>query len=160
MRSVFALLSVVLIAAGCATPASLPPGASSAQVQEKFGKPTGSFATPDGLRRIEYAGGAYGVHTWMLDFDGQDRLVKATQVREERYFNQILAGMTRDQVRVAIGAPSETSWLGFQKQVVWSYRYYTPFCQWFQLGLDTSGRVTDSGYYPDPLCSRDGDRSR
>ena len=160
MNHRLSLVLAVLLAAGCATPVSLTPGTSSAEVQQKFGKPTGSFPMPNGERRIEYAGGTYGEHTWMLDFDAQDKLVRTSQVRTERYFNEIRAGMTRDQVRTSIGAPSETSWLGFQKQVVWSYRYDSPFCQWFQLGLDQAGRVTDSGYYPDPLCSSDNDRGR
>jgi len=36
--------------------------------------------------------------------------------------------------------------------VVWAYRYETPFCRWFQVGIDPQGKVVDTAYGPDPLC--------
>jgi hypothetical protein len=39
-----------------------------------------------------------------------------------------------------------------RRQTVWAYRYETPFCQWFQVGIDARGKVMDTSYGPDPLC--------
>jgi len=147
-------LAAAALAAGCAffNPAAIPAGTASAEVTRSLGRPTGEYTLAGGTTRLEYARGPYGKHTWMMDFDAGGRLVKATQVLTEANFGAIRAGMDRAEVLAAIGHPGETSRLAWQGQTVWSYRYESPFCQWFQLGLDTRGKVTDSGYYPDPLC--------
>jgi hypothetical protein len=143
-----------LVATGCAflSPASLPAGASVGEATKALGKPTGEYTLPTGGKRLEFARGPYGKHTWMLDFDAGGALKTTTQVLTEPNFNAVRAGMGRDDVLLAIGRPSETSRLVYQHQTVWSYRYESPFCQWFQVGIDERGRVADSGYYPDPLC--------
>lgn len=58
---------------------------------------------------------------------------------------------------LALGRPSEQSRLSLQRLTVWSYRYETLFCQWFQVGIDEAGHVTDTNYLPDPLCAIDSD---
>jgi hypothetical protein len=79
------------------------------------------------------------------------------QVLTEARFNTITAGMTAEQVRSRIGRPSTTWPLSRQKQLVWSYRYETPFCQWFMVGMGLDNRVVDTAYGPDPLCDDDDD---
>jgi hypothetical protein len=91
----------------------------------------------------------------MLDFDASDRLVKTEQVRTEPQFNAIQPGMTAAEVLARIGKPSTTWPIARQHQIVWSYRYDTPFCQWFMVGMGPEDRVVDTAYGPDPLCSRD-----
>ena len=51
-----------------------------------------------------------------------------------------------------LGRPSDTRYIGWQKLVVWAYRYDTPECQWFQVSLDTQARVSDTSYGLDPHC--------
>ena len=92
----------------------------------------------------------------MLDFNAAGALTRSEQVHTEGRFNQILAGMSRDDVLLRLGRPSETSVLSFQKQTVWSYRFEGPFCVWFQVGLGADGRVVDTGYLPDPVCEPQG----
>jgi hypothetical protein len=155
-----AVLSSAL-AAGCAlffNPATLPPGSGVGVAAEAMGLPTGQYPLPDGGKRLEYARGPMGKHTWMLDYDAAGGLKTARQVLTEANFNAVRAGMSRDELRLALGRPSATSVLGWQNLDVWSYRYDTLFCQWFQVGIDRSGKVTDSGYYPDPLCDKEPDR--
>jgi hypothetical protein len=153
------LVAALATLAGCATPQTLPAGTTADAVRQQYGTPTGQYALPGGGQRLEYARGPYGKQTWMFDFDGGGRLLSVNQVLEEKQFNRILAGMSADEVRQAIGRPSETSYIGFQNQRVWSYRYDSPFCQWFQVGLDrSSGKVVDTAYLPDPLCDSDSDR--
>jgi len=151
-------LAVAVLAAACSTlqPERVATGTSADAVQQRLGAPTGRFALPGGGTRLEYARGPYGTQTWMFDFDASDRLQSVDQVLTESRFSAIRAGMSRDEVRMSIGKPSEESVIPRQRQIVWSYRYHGPFCQWFQVGLDSaSGRVVDTTYAPDPLCDKD-----
>lgn len=149
------VLALVLCGAlGCATygPPNLPVGASVDDATRALGKPTGDYVLPAGGKRLEFARGPFGKHTYMLDFDAQGKLLTWAQVLTEARFNAVRAGEPQDQVLLALGHPSEQSRLGLQRRTLWSYRYETLFCQWFQVGLDEAGRVVDSGYAPDPVC--------
>jgi hypothetical protein len=152
---VLTLSAAALLLAGCAAnPAKIAPGTPAASAIGTLGTPTGEYALPGGGRRLEYATGPFGKQTWMLDFDAAGGLVASNQVLNEKRFNQIRAGMPRDELRRELGRPTATSMVGWhQLQIVWSYRYDSPFCQWFQVGIDPQkGTVVDSGYYPDPIC--------
>lgn len=160
-----AALSAALLAA-CAgySPRSVPAGASAAEIAAQMGQPTARYtvrAVGDAAfhERLEYARGPMGKHTYMLDLDEQGRLARWEQVLLENNFNAIRAGDSRDSVLLRIGHPSHQGWLPWQKYTLWSYRYETTFCQWFQVSLDAAGKVAETGYGPDPLCSRDGDDS-
>ena len=147
--------AALALLAGCANdPAKLAPGMPVEALQERLGPPTAEYALPDGGRRLEYARGPFGKQTWMLDLDARGTLVAANQVLTEKRFNLIRAGMSREELLRELGRPSATSMVGWhQKQIVWSYRYDSLFCQWFQVGIDPQkGTVVDSGYHPDPLC--------
>ena len=154
-RSTLAAALAALVAGGCAfinPVASVPPGSSLADATRTLGRPTGEYALPSGGKRLEFARGPYGKHTWMLDFDAAGALRTTTQVLTEPNFDAVRAGMSRDEVLRAIGHPSETRPLALQRQTVWSYRYVSPFCRWFEVGLDAGGKVVDSSYAPDPMC--------
>jgi hypothetical protein len=155
LRSTLATLSVALVAGGCAfvnPAASVPIGSSLGDATRALGKPTGEYTLPTGGKRLEYARGPMGKHTWMLDFDAAGSLRSTAQVLTEANFNGVRAGMSGDEVLRTIGRPSETFAIRRQSLTVWSYRYDTPFCQWFQVGIDERGRVSDSNYGPDPMC--------
>lgn len=134
------------------SPRGLPPGADSAQVIERMGPPTGRYPMPDGGQRLEFARGPFGRHTYMLDFDAQDRLLRSEQVLTENNFYALKIGMTRDEVLRRIGHPSEASYLPRQRHRLWSYRYESPFCVWFQVSLDTADKVAELGNNSDPAC--------
>jgi hypothetical protein len=140
--------------AGCASsygPQALQTGATLDQVTTTMGKPTARYPRAGG-ERVEYARGPYGRHTYMLDFDARGRLTGWEQVLIEPVFDDIRVGMTRDELLLTIGHPSESQPLAYQQRMLWSYRYETPFCKWFQVGLDRQDRVIDTGYGPDPRC--------
>ena len=144
------------LAAGCASlaPPSLSLGTSVADAQRSLGAPTGQYPLADGGTRLEYGRAPYGQQTWMFDFDARGGFTQATQVLTEARFNRIPKGMTRDELLMTLGHPSQQSVIGLQRQTVWSYRFAGHFCQWFQVGINAAGRVADTGYYPDPLCDR------
>jgi hypothetical protein len=145
--------------AGCAGygPGPLVSGVSEVEVVNRMGPPTGNHVGPDGLRRLEFARGPYGRHTYMVDLDGQGRVRSWEQVLTEERFNVVPVGASRADVLYRLGRPSEVISIPRRNELVWSYRYESPFCQWFQVSLDrTSSRVTSTGYGVDPLC--DGDK--
>lgn len=159
--------TIAILAASCAgySPASLTPGTSSAEAIRQMGPPTAVHAVapepPSGVvgRRLEFARGPAGKHTYFVDFDRDDRLLGWEQVLTEPRFDSIRAGMTEQEVRSRLGTPSETRELRFQSQRVWSYRYVNPFCKWFMVGMGLNGRVVDTSYGPDPTCEPRGRRS-
>ncbi|MBX3624827.1 MAG: hypothetical protein KF892_07435 [Rhizobacter sp.] len=155
MKTLFAAAGLLALAA-CTSygPRSIAPGTSVDAVRQSLGVPTGEFAQPDGGRRLEYARGPYGRHTYMLDFDAGGKLLRWEQVLTEAKFNSIQPGMTGAEVQALIGHSFDQRMVGVaeRRQTVWAYRYETPFCQYFQVGIDSQGKVMDTSYGPDPLC--------
>lgn len=162
MKTPLTLVTVLLSLAACTAygPQSFGPGASVDAVRRSLGTPTGEFPQADGGRRLEFARGPYGRHTYMVDFDAAGRLLRWEQVLTEAKFNTIQPGMSGAEVQALIGHSFEQRAVGVaeRRQTVWAYRYETPFCQYFQVGIDVQGKVMDTSYGPDPLCeARDFD---
>jgi hypothetical protein len=145
-----------LAVAACVSygPQSLTPGATLEATRQSLGAPTAESTQADGGRRLEYARGPLGRHTYMLEFDANGRLQRWSQVLNEANFNLIRPGMGEAEVLALIGHSFEHRIVGIaeRRQTVWAYRYETPFCQWFQVGVDSQGKVMDTSYGPDPLC--------
>lgn len=155
MKTLFAAAGLLALAA-CTSygPQSVAPGTPVEAVRQSLGVPTGEFARPDGGRRLEYARGPFGRHTYMLDFDASGKLLRWEQVLTEAKFNTIQPGMSGGEVQALIGHSFDQRMVGVaeRRQTVWAYRYETPFCQYFQVGIDAQGKVMDTSYGPDPLC--------
>lgn len=146
---------VAVLASGCAgySPQGLAAGASRDAVIAQMGPPTARFARPDGGERLEFWRGRYAKHTYMVDFDAQDRMLGWQQVLTAANFFELRPGMTKDEVLYRIGHPSEVHFLHRQQHQLWSYRYVSPFCLWFQVSLDKQDRVVELGNNDDPLCT-------
>jgi len=151
------ILALAALPAACTTygPQGYPPGTRAETVMQGMGPPTGEYPLPGGGRRLEYARGPFARHTYMLDFDAGGQLLRFEQVLTEARFNAIKAGMSAQQVREQIGRPSTTWPIPRQHQLVWSYRYESPFCQWFMVGMGPGDQVVDTAYGPDPVCDDD-----
>jgi hypothetical protein len=156
------ILTVALAAGlmgGCAYPAGkVPPGSSVADAMNAAGRPTGEYALPGGGKRLEYATGPMGRETWMLDFDASGKLVSKRQVLTEANFATVRNGISRDDLRLALGSPSLVRRLGRQNQTLWIYRFEHPFCLWYMVGMDPAGTVVDATYGPDPVCTPHQDK--
>ncbi|GAA0762681.1 lipoprotein [Ideonella azotifigens] len=137
------------------SPPKFEPGASPAAVTQQLGQPTGDYPQPGGGHTLEFASGPFGRFTYLVRFDGDDKLVSGEQVLTERNFNAIRAGMTADEVRLAIGRPGTTFGVHYPKEIVWAYRYDSPFCQRFMVGMGFDDKVIDTAYGPDPACDND-----
>lgn len=149
--------------AACASygPQSIPVGSPVAQVLERMGPATAEHQPPPeqtlARSRLEFARGPMGKHTYMLDFDAQGRLLAWEQVLTEARFFKVQPGWSEAQVRGWLGTPSNVRSVGWRGEVVWSYRYESPFCVWFEVSL-MKASVLGTGNSPDPLCEDKGDR--
>ncbi|HEU4457820.1 MAG TPA: hypothetical protein VFR90_01710 [Methylibium sp.] len=148
--------ALVVAMAGCAAygPGGLGPGSTVDQAIASMGQPTGRYPLAGGGQRLEFARGPMGFHTYMLDFDANGALLRSEQVLTEGNFLELQIGMSRDEVLRRIGHPSEVSYLSRQQHQLWSYRYETPFCIWYQVSIDASGKVAELGNNVDPRCER------
>ena len=145
-------ISVALVSA-CAGygPGDLRPGQSETEVLARMGAPTGRHALADGGARVEYARGPMGKHTYMIDVDSGGRVRGWQQVLTEANFESVAITAPQADVRRQLGRPSEArvGWRGVGD--VWSYRYESLFCRWFQVWL-VEGRVREASFASDPMC--------
>lgn len=150
-RRSFALVALALSACAGYSPGDLRPGQAEAEVRTRMGEPTGRYALPDGGSKLEYARGPMGKHTYMIDVDAAGRVRGWEQVLTEPRFDAVKIAEPQAEVRNELGRPSETrvGWRGVGQ--VWSYRYESLFCRWFQVWL-VDGRVREAAYAADPMC--------
>ncbi|MBI5720399.1 MAG: hypothetical protein HZC37_22210 [Burkholderiales bacterium] len=150
-----AALAVAVLAAACATP-TVGPGEARDSVISRWGPPTARYAMSGGGERLEYATGPYGRMTWMIDIDAGGRAIGATQVLNEAHFADFQGrapGMSRAALLRELGRPGEVTSAGLIGGELWSWRYPTNDCLWFQVTLDTAAdRVRAAGYNIDWAC--------
>ncbi len=153
------LLTGALLLCGCAVQ---PPqaGATQDDVLRRWGAPTARYALPQGGERLEYASGPYGRTTWMVDIDKAGRVGHARQVLSEAEFLLVQSAteLRRDGLLLWLGTPGERRRGGWAGGEVWSWRYPTNDCLWFQSSVADDGRVTGSAYAIDPSCDAPSDR--
>ena len=137
-------LAAAIVLAGCASsPEGLKPGASAEDIRAQMGTPVATYVLPGGGKRMEFRGN--GPRTYMLDVDASGRLIQWVQVLNETNFRNIVPGMTREQVLMTLGRPSEVSVVGRQGVEVWSYHFQNIECQWFQVPFGSDGRTSGGG---------------
>ncbi len=155
------LIGLVLLLTGCATgqygPSQDAVGLSREQLSERMGKPTGEWATAQGTV-LEYARGPYGKHTFFIALDTQQKVVRSSQVLTLENFERITPGMTAEQVRRLIGRSFEIVSLARDRGEVWSYRFESVFCEWFQIEFSKEKIVRSKGMGIPPECSFDDAR--
>ena len=156
------LLLVVSLVLGCASysPESLPARSSMAEATAKLGKPSGEYALVGGGKRLEFARGPFGLHTFMLDFDASGLLLASTQVLYEENFATIKVGMKSGDVLLALGHPAHEYGVWSGQQTMWAYRFDSRQCLWFLVGVNPQGQVASTSYGPDPRCEAGGKADR
>jgi len=146
-----ALLAALLAGCTAYSPGDLRPGRSEAEIRARMGEPNARQALPDGGARLEYARGPMGRHTYLVEVDSAGRLRGWEQVLTEANFDAIAIGVPQAAVQQKLGRASQTrvGWRGVGE--VWSYRYESLFCRWFQVWL-VEGRVREASFASDPMC--------
>jgi hypothetical protein len=149
-----ACVAIALMALAACAPIPPLPGQSSQDVFAQWGQPTARYNLPAGSTRLEYATGPYGRTTWMIDVDSSGRVLQARQVLTEGEFAQVqhATGLSRQDLLRWLGTPSERRGGGWAGGEVWSWRYPTMDCRWFQASVSDAGLVTSSAYAEDPVC--------
>jgi hypothetical protein len=162
-RSGSLLLAVaVLVIGGCALlhpPGGLPLGTPIEQARQQLGSQTGEYPLPGGGTRLEFAQGAFGKQTYMLDFDASGRLVANRQVLTPDTFATIKPGMSQVDVLSRIGRPVGVFPVGYQKLQVWNYRFggLEGDCVLFQVSFaNATSLVTETGQGYDSACDAPG----
>jgi hypothetical protein len=154
--SLFATLSL----AACAGLAPPAPGQTEGEVVQRFGTPTARYGLASGNTRLEFARGPYGRETWMVDLDAGGHVTAAEQVLSEAHFADFQArapGMPRSALLRELGTPGERRGGGWQGGEVWSWRYPTNDCLWFQVSIGDDGIVRSGSYGIDPRCDARSD---
>lgn len=118
-----ALIAVGVLAA-CASPASIPPGASENDLVAKLGRPDSEFTLGDGGKRFEYNRGEFMQRSWMVDLDASGRVQRVDQVRDEKHFAQLKPGADdKTSVRRALGTPWKVEYYPPSRLTGWLYPY-------------------------------------
>ena len=146
----------VLVACAAYKPQHIRAGQDAAHVADLMGQPTDRYSLPGGSTRLEYATGPQGRVTWMVDLDAAGKVTSAQQVLNERSFAAVQANyqdMDAQMLRATLGRPGNVRSGGWQGGQVWSWRYPTNECFWFQVSVLDDGRLRDGGAYGiDPQC--------
>jgi hypothetical protein len=146
-----------LLVAGCASfaPSSVPVGASMAEVESKTGKPPSVVKAPGGDVVWQFPTGPAGQTTYMVEFGPDQRVRSVYQALTEERFAKIVPGQTtREDIRLLLGPPGETTRFSRMNEEVWSYRYQAGWStnRIFNVHFDsTTGRVRSTGDQEDPL---------
>jgi len=127
-RRLFASLIPLLVALlpGCdaVSPHEFKPGMTTAEeVRARMGPPSAEHADAEGGFTWEYNRQPEGVETHMLAFDGGRVLRRVEQVLAEAHFARLVAGMRRDEVRRALGAPGRIERFPLAGEEVWDWRF-------------------------------------
>jgi hypothetical protein len=160
MKTWLALLCLSLTACTTVVPQL---GASEQEAILQMRPLTARYAMPDGGVRLEFARGPYGRETWMIDVDNAGRVVAVQQVLGEAKlaeFQKRAPGMSRDELLRTLGTPGEKRSGGWQPGQVWSWRFPTNDCLWFQVSMGDDGVVKDGAFAIDPICDAPNDKGQ
>ncbi|HET9977499.1 MAG TPA: hypothetical protein VFQ20_08695 [Burkholderiaceae bacterium] len=133
-------------------PGDLKPGRAEADVIARMGTPTDRADRADGGKRLDFARGPMGKHTYRVEVDASGRVQGVRQLLTEANFEAVRPGESRAAVIERIGRASDqrTGWRGVGE--VWSYRYESVFCRWFQVWF-VDGAVREASFAEDPMCA-------
>ncbi|MDP1900472.1 MAG: hypothetical protein Q8K96_08465 [Rubrivivax sp.] len=157
-HGLFSLAGVSALIGGCAL-APPQPGTLQDDVVRTWGQPSARYTLPENGQRLEFATGPYGRTTWMIDVDRAARVVQARQVLSEAEFLRVQSAvdLRREDLLRWLGRPGERRSGGRAGGEVWSWRYPTNDCLWFESSVAEDGRVTGSAYSTDPRCDAPSD---
>ncbi len=144
----------VLLVSGCTAyaPNHGYIGLSRDEAIQALGKPNPMPDELDTAQRLDFPRGPFGKHTYSVYFDERGRVSGFRQLLTEDSFEKIVPGMDAADVISLIGISKDTFLLGRERGYVWSYRYDTPLCRWFQIEFTLENKVRSAGYSKPPEC--------
>lgn len=160
-RGTAAVLIAGALLAGCATPVSVQPGASAAEVIGKFGAPAARHRLANGTERLEYPEGGLQQQTWMIDVDASGRVTSARQVMTEETFGELRVGINdRDDVLRTLGRPWRIEHYRASGLTAWLYPYREAnvWNSVMAVHFNAAGRIERMQSGPDPRFLGGGNR--
>lgn len=136
-------LMLLGVLAGCAMPASIVPGSTTAdELQKRLGQPTDKRANPAGGEFWEYAYGPFGTETWLFGVDRGQMVRSAEQLLTLKQLYRVVPGVsTEAQVRELLGKPRKIT--RFREEVAWEWRVdMSPNLGQFVVRFDQKGVAT------------------
>lgn len=151
--TILALLSSSIVLSGCIgySPDDRLIGSKRADIVQRLGAPSNEISVSNGVILI-YARGPFGKHTYFVHMDQLDQMTRWEQVLIEKNFDQVIPGMSREEVISTIGESKINVALARSRGYVWHYRYFTPHCRWFQIEFDSENTVRSTFYGRPPEC--------
>lgn len=131
----------------------LKPGESTRDdVTRLMGKPQMIWQEDDGRVFMEYPRAPQGHETWLVEIGPDGRYRGMRNLLAPENFARIRPGMTRDEVRRVLGAPTEQATFERRQEVVWSWRHHADQrrSEFFNVHFDYEGRVRSTSTSPDP----------
>jgi hypothetical protein len=116
-----------------------------------LGKPSGELTTFDS-RVMMYPRGPYGKHTYFVYIDQNGQMTGWNQVLNEKNFDLIKPGMTKDEVISIVGESKVNEGIAFGRGYVWSWRYVNFHCSWFRVEFTPEDTVRYTMYQKPPEC--------
>lgn len=152
----------MLALSACASPVSIAPGATEADVVARQGRPDAVHALPGAptTRRLEYVTGHLQQFKYMVDVDQSGRVTRVSQAMDWDNFKRLRAGVdTTESVRRELGAPYYVRRYAMNDTLVWHYPYRESGAFDSELGVyfDAKGVLLRIESGPDPRMLRDGD---
>ncbi|MBA2964342.1 MULTISPECIES: hypothetical protein [Ramlibacter] len=117
----------VLVLVGCATGYNLQPGASREEVLSSMGRPTAVVKLPNGNERLQYSLQPAGQYAYMVDLDGNGRMVSLRQVLNANDLGRLntvgIGQWTRADVEREYGRPARIEHVASWKGDIMTYRW-------------------------------------
>ena len=142
----------MLVACAAYGPSSIQRGDGEAAVRASMGAPSARYAMPGGRTRLAYARSPLGRHTWMIDLGADGRVAAISQALGSEQFAELPPGIDRNELLRRLGPPAERRARGLKPGELWSWRYPTNDCLWFQAELDGDAIFLGGSYGIDPRC--------
>lgn len=159
IRRIFTAALIASALSACGWAGQVKPGDTEAAVLSSAGRPTASYALPDGTKRLQYSGQPFSQFVWNIDINAQGRVVRVEQMMSDEAFAHIHSGRdTRADVLREFGPPAETYSFALKNETAYMYRYFTQggFYVAMFVFFDPAGVVTRTETGMDPWRDRDG----
>jgi len=120
------VLSSLVVTAGCASLADVPPGTRIGDVYAKFGAPNQVCALPDGSERVVWTQQPMGQYAWGATVGTDGKVGQIEQILTNAHFEKLRTGVwTPERVQCEFGRPAFIDAVGTPsvRQIVWNYRY-------------------------------------
>ena len=123
-----------------------------ADVERLMGRPKMVWEEDGGRVFLEYPRAPAGHETLLVEIGPDGKYVGMRNLLTEDNFARVRAGMSRDEVRRLLGAPTEQLTFERRQEVVWSWRFMADQnrSMLFNVHFDLDGRVRGTSRAPDP----------